>query len=278
MEKAGSEIVLTETIAEVKSGPDKTVGQFTSEVVAQVRERTEHMRCSKQAEMRALAGQIMADAEGYAAAKARIFDTDLKVKDTQAKGAAAWNDKAAGNEVAVALDAMDLEIDEAYWQRVAGKTNSEGPDGLSHEYIHKELQAGAYNLAEVSYVDASNQVQDVDVGQTLVEWQATQANVASDLTPEYARFQADGEEFVEAVGERYVTAALQSGDMQALQDRIIEDAAESRPDTFSPELLDQYKGDALDVREDGNGEKTVVAEGEDAADSRARELEAALAA
>jgi hypothetical protein len=207
-ETAGRAIVegSIETVQEGAEG--KTMNTFTKEVQADVQERTEAMQEASGDAVEKLVGAAMKTVEGYVQARNNIFDPNFRVRDTAKAGAAAWNDKGNGNEIAVDHEAVALDADLGYWERVA-----------EHERVHRDEQAKSYNLSAIMYANKSGVERIVGIT-SLVEWQATQVNTAADLTAEYKQHKAAGEELAQVVGEGELVGALKSGDMAGLQEKI----------------------------------------------------------
>ena len=219
MNNTPADTIVQESIDVVQERSDgKAVSVFTTEVQEEVRERTEVLQEQVGSAAKDIAGEVMEKAKSYKQSRDVLFEPDFTVKSAVGDaGAAGWNDKGNGNEIALAEDAMAYEIDTSYWQRVG-----------EHERVHRDDQSGTYNRTDVTYVDETGSVETVDVVGTMTEWQATQKNIASDLTPEYTTFKEEGQEFADAVGEGRVVAALKTGDIQGLQDEIIEEHGAGR--------------------------------------------------
>lgn len=185
---------------------NQTVGGFVEGVEQKVADHVEGLRVVYGDAVSAIAEDAMRQAEGYSEFQLRIFDPDYEVKDTQAKGAAAWNDK-SDNSIAVAEDAMLLNINEEYWTGVA-----------AHEEVHQLDQAAVFNRSSISYPDDI-----IEVHPTLVEWHAITKSGQSDadLTPEYREHRRRGNALVAFLGsDAPLKRALKTGDMQTLQDEI----------------------------------------------------------
>ncbi|MDP6561972.1 MAG: hypothetical protein QF793_03540 [Candidatus Peribacteraceae bacterium] len=135
------------------------------------------------------------------------------VGDTEEEGAAAYVEIASKKKV-TSKRATDLHVeDRPYWERVR-----------IHEEVHQNDQATDYNAQTVTYLDESDQMQEVTVVGDLTEWQPiTVANQPdSDLTPDYIVHRENGNTIAEIAGEGAVTSTLASGDVESLQQTIIE--------------------------------------------------------
>jgi len=198
--------------AEQKKGQEVTVDQFTENVEAAAEERVEVLQEVFGTQIDVIAGQVIDNAQSYGEGRREVLDGSAFVGDAHAIDAAAYTNM-GDRSVTYDTSSMDYELqDEGYWERVK-----------KHEEIHQTKQAGEYNAQTVVYVDQSGVLQETEVG-ALVEWQpSSQANIDSDLTPEYKQHVDDGEELAEVVGESNIEKALASGDMQNLQQEVVKE-------------------------------------------------------
>jgi len=209
MKNAASDIVDDVIEEQISAAETQRLGTFVESVEEGVEQRVTQLRAVYGDAIEDVAGEAMSEAQSYREAQLQIFDPNFHVKDTQAEGAAAWNDK-SDNSIAVGHSAMEREKDAGYWRRVA-----------KHEVVHQKEQVAVYNRGSISYPEDPN----LEVNPTLVEWHAiTKANQPdSDLTPDYIAHKRRGDELVSFLGgSQRLIAALESGDMQALQDHINE--------------------------------------------------------
>lgn len=215
---------------ELKESPESTVGEFTEGVEERVEETVEGLREEFGGAVDVIAGEVLAEAKGYAETQREIFDPAFKVKDTEKEGAAAWNEKGGDNSIAVGHEGMKRTKNEAYWVRV-----------VDHEEVHQQEQVAEFNLGSISYPDDPEPLQ---VNPTLVEWHAiTEADQPmSDLSPDYQEHKRRGDALVKYLGSpEPLLKALKTGDMRALQDainvKILEDMLK-RPRTEAVESVE----------------------------------------
>lgn len=185
------------------------VGEFVKGVERRVEATVTELRVVHGDAVEHLLGKELQRVEGYTQRQLKIYDPNFKVRDTEAKGAAAWNEKGGDNSIAVGEGAMQAELDEGYWKRV-----------VKHEEAHQLDQAAEFNRGSITYPGET-----IEVNPTLVEWHAiTVANQPdSDLTPEYRSHRDRGDALVAFLGSKEpLLRALKTGDMQALQDHIHE--------------------------------------------------------
>jgi hypothetical protein len=209
VESWSAQIVDASIDEQLEARDSQEVGSFVEEVEERVQEKIEQLQAEFGSAADAVAGEAMREAEGYRQTQLRIFDPSFKVMDTEGQGAAAWNDKRAGNLVAVGYSAMERKKDEAYWNRVT-----------THEETHQLQQAAKYNRSSIDY---PGDPEPLDVHSCLVEWHAiTNAQQpSSDLTPDYQEHKRRGDALVQFLGTAEpLLTALKSGDMQSLQDLI----------------------------------------------------------
>lgn len=196
---------VTATQESVATRP-KTVDQFIDGVTHGAQERVLAFQEHTGVQLHGVMGEVLQAVQGYAAAKRQLFDPQFRVGDTAAQGAAAWNDKGAGNSITVDDGAMSYdEGEDGYWKRTA-----------AHERVHQQQQSGRYNSATLTYV-AGGDVKQVEVVGGLTEGQATQVNRTADLTTEYRRHQQTWRSVSRVVGEARLATALKTGDILSLQ-------------------------------------------------------------
>lgn len=200
--------------AQLGATETQRVGSFVNGVEKHVEAKVEALREVYGDQVEGLAGEAMSEVDGYRETQLKLFDPNFNVKHTEEKGAAAWNEKGGDNSIAMGHAAMEREKDESYWARVA-----------LHELVHQKEQVVEYNRGSIGYPGDEN----LEVNPTLVEWHAiTKANQPdSDLTPDYQSHKRRGDALVSFLGgSQRLIAALESGDMQALQDYIDEKLAQ----------------------------------------------------
>lgn len=198
--------------AEQQNGQEVTVDQFTANVEARAEAQIAELQELFGSQIDVVAGQVLDNVKSYGASRTEVLDGSAYVGDAHAIGAAAYTNM-ADRSVTYDTSALDYQLkDEGYWKRVN-----------EHERIHQEEQAGEYNLQSVIYVDQSGVLQETEAGE-LVEWQpSSQANIPSDLTAEYKGHVEAGEELADVVGDDQIKKALKSGDMEGLQEEILDD-------------------------------------------------------
>ena len=206
MENISDTIVEGIVAEEQQNGQEVTVDQFTNNVEAKAEEHVEQMQEIFGSQINVVAGQVIDNAKSYGESRREVLDGSAFVGDAHAIDAAAYTNM-ADRSVTYDTSSMDYELqDEGYWERVN-----------EHERIHQEEQAGAYNATTVVYVDASGTFVETKVG-ALVEWQpSSQANIPSDLTPEYKQHVKDGERLAAVVGSSRIEQALKDGDIVSLE-------------------------------------------------------------
>ena len=231
METMAKDIVGKAVEETQKNERGKTVDQFGKSVEEGVKEKTEELQFEFGDGIKQVAAEAMAVARGYHEERNTLLDPNATVENiAEEEGAAGMNKKGAGNTVAMDKAAMDFDLGakKEYWERVG-----------EHERIHQEDQAGQYNADKVAYVDASGEIEEVEVG-TLVEWHpSSEANKPEDLVPEYVQHVEDGEALAGSIngGENLIKEALKTGDMQALQETIIEEQREKMVEQFAQEPM-----------------------------------------
>lgn len=205
-----AESILTKAItAEVEEGR-QTVTMFTQGVEQNVQEQLGILQEEYGSGARAVGSEAMAKAQSYIATKCSLLDPSYEVEHTEEQGAAAWYEPGTGR-TAFSFHAMDPDANEGYWARTR-----------RHEEVHQG-QALAYNSGTL-VVDG----EAFAVFPVLIEGQATQGQPASDLTPAYLQYQQTYQRLASVLGSRApLDAALRSGDILGLQQRIIEKEIQS---------------------------------------------------
>lgn len=187
-----------------------TVSDVTSRVQEEAKKTADDLRRKFGEGMDEIAGKIIAESKSYADSKKALLDPKGKVDDAASDGAAAYvtlADKSVTyDDAALAHDLSDQQ--EAYWEGV-----------VAHEKVHQTEQAPSFNASSIEYQGGS-----VPVHPALVEWQAiAQAGQKmNDLTPDYVRHYQAGQKLAAYIGKSALTEALKSGDMQALQRKVLE--------------------------------------------------------
>lgn len=199
--------IIKESIQAEKEAQVQSVRSFVDGVEARVMKRVGEVQLQFGRMADSMVGPVIAEVKSYKQAKLDLLDPNFKVKDTEAKGAVAWNEKGGDNSIAMGHGAMDADIDEAYFGRV-----------VDHEKVHQLDQAAEFNRSALEYPGGI-----IAVNPTLVEWHAiTKANQPdSDLSPDYRQHKRDGDALVAYLGSSArLLHALKTGDMQSVQEMI----------------------------------------------------------
>ena len=205
MERLIEHIIDDSIETEQTEGGRKTVDAFTRGVEHRVQERTGQFRGHFGQHVDTLLGTALQEAQSYRQAKLRLLDPHYQIADTKKEGAAAWYEPGSG-EAVFDDSTMEHDIDREYWSGVR-----------RHEEVHKDEQAHRFNRSDVEF---DGEV--IAVHPVLIEWHAIRASGQSsgDLSSEYIEHARRGDALAAYIGKDAVVAALKSGDIAALQEKI----------------------------------------------------------
>lgn len=182
----------------------QTVSDFVRGVEERVHERVEVLEDTFGESARELVGGVMQQVRGYREEKLALLDPNYEVGDTHSEGAAAWYEPGTGRTV-FDHTTMEQGIDSGYWKRTR-----------RHEEVHHD-QAHTFNQGAFEF--RGNLYPVIPV---LTEGQATQHQPESDLVASYRFYQGIYQQLMGYVGSGVVNTAVETGDVQTLQERILE--------------------------------------------------------
>jgi hypothetical protein len=214
METCSDTIIDTAIEDETKESCRETVLQFVHHVQHRVKQKTKALQEEHGDAVHRVVDEALSDVISYRQAKEDLFRPSDEITDAKSEGAAAWYEPST-QKTAFDDGAMERTIDTGYWNRT-GK----------HEHVHETRQAVEFNRSSLTFGDET-----ISVHPTLIEWQAIteSGQIDADLSLDYIHHRRAGNRlaaFLGSVGP--ITTALQSGDMEGLQDVIDEKDAERK--------------------------------------------------
>lgn len=195
-----------------KLSGEKKEREFILEVRETVESRIGHLRNAKQLHVREVLSDVDAERKAWEE-RLHSFVGGENVGDTERIGAAGVNVKGGDNRIVMSKKTTDLHVqNDGYWKRV-----------FAHERVHQRDQATQFDRKELFFLNRSGAVEKATVIGDLTEHHAIRGakQPDGDLVPSYVEHTKKGDRIEELVGKAAYERAMASGEMQELQDTIM---------------------------------------------------------